>query len=318
MDYENLGNTGLKVSRICLGTGFRGARDDALCRATIARAADLGINFIDVANVYGRGRSERIVGEVLKGRRDQFVVTSKVGSSVGPDPNDRGLSRVHIMREVERSLSQLRTDYLDVYLVHHVDPTTPIEETLRALDDLVHQGKVRYIGCCNFAAWQVCKALWVSDRLSATSFVCVQNFYNLLDRSEERELMPFCRSEELGMMVYSPLAVGLLTGRFRHGQPPPKDTPWGRGRSGFENIMSPAADRVVETLDRIGNERGKTIAQVTLAWVLSHPEVSTAIIGPDRPEHVEENIGGADWILSSEDRAALDDVSAWATNETKR
>jgi len=222
------------------------------------------------------------------------------------------------MREVERSLSRLQTDYLDVYLVHIADPTTPIEETLRALDDLVHQGKVRTIGCCNFAAWQVCKALWMSDRLNLTSFVCAQNYYNLLDRSEERELMPFCRSEGLGMMVYSPLAVGLLTGRFRHGEPSPKDTPWGQSRRGFEEIMSPDADRVVETLSRIGKEQGKTTAQVAVAWVLSHTEVSTAIVGPDRPEHVEENVGGAGWTLSPEERATLDEVSAWAVNGGKR
>jgi aryl-alcohol dehydrogenase-like predicted oxidoreductase len=312
MEYRNFGSTGVQVSALCLGTGFRGNPDDDTCRATIVKALDLGINFIDVANVYQNGRSERIVGEVLRGRRDQFVLTTKVGSPVGRGPHQRGLSRLHIFREIERSLSRLQTDYVDFYLLHQPDPRTPLEETLRALDDLVRQGKVRYTGCCNYAAWQVCKGQWISDRHHLTLFSGVQNYYNLLDRSLEREMMPFCREEGLGIMAFSPLAVGLLTGRFRHGEPPPPDSPWGQGRAGFEKVMSPAADRVVETLRRIGGERGKTPAQVAIAWVLSHPEISAAIIGPDRPEQVEENLGGVGWPLTAQEREALDQVSAWA------
>jgi aryl-alcohol dehydrogenase-like predicted oxidoreductase len=318
MEYRNFGTAGVKVSPICLGTGFRGSPDDATCRATIERAMELGVNFIDCANVYQGGRSERILGETLKGRRDQFVITTKVEGVMGEGPNDRGLSRVHVLREMDRSLSRLQTDYVDLYLLHQPDPTTPIEETLRALDDLVRWGKVRYVGCCNFAAWQVCKALWVSDRLHLTPFVGVQNHYNLLDRAQEQEMMPFCRAEGLGMMTFSPLAVGLLTGGFRHGAPPPPGTPWGQGRGRFEEIMSPAADRAVETLIRIGAERDKTPAQVAIAWVLSHPEISAAMIGPDSPEQVEENIGGAGWTLTAEERAALDEASAWAVTDGKR
>ncbi|MBI3942722.1 MAG: aldo/keto reductase [Chloroflexi bacterium] len=317
MEYRNFGSAGVKVSPICLGTGFRGSPNDATCRATIERAIDHGVNFIDCANIYQGGRSERILGEVLKGRRDQFVITTKVNSPVGQGPNDRGQSRFHIMREIDKSLARLQTDYVDFYLVHQPDPTTPIEETLRALDDLVHGGKVRYIGCCNFAAWQVCKALWTSDRLHLTPFVGVQNPYSLLDRKLEQELMPFCRAEGLGMMTFSPLAVGLLTGRFRHGAPPPAGTPWGQGRPGFEEYMTPAADRVVETLIRTGAARGKTPAQVALAWVLSHPEISAVMLGPDSPEQVEENVGGAGWELAAGERAALDEVSAWAVTNGK-
>lgn len=312
MEYRPFGSTGVQVSAICLGTGFRGCPDEDTCRATVERALDRGVNFIDVANVYHSGRSERIVGEVLRGRRDQFVLTTKVGSPVGRGPHQRGLSRLHILRQIEDSLSRLQTDYVDFYLLHQPDPRTPLEETLRALDDLVRQGKVRYIGCCNYAAWQVCKGLWISDRQHLASFAGVQNYYNLLDRSLEREMMPFCREEGLGIMAFSPLAIGLLTGRFRHGEPPPPDSPWGQGRPGFEEIMSPAADRVVEMLRRIGAGRGKTPAQVAIAWVLSHPEISAAIIGPDRPDQVEENLGGVGWQLTPEEREALDQASAWA------
>ena len=213
MDYRRFGSTGVKVSPICLGSAFRGRPADDVCKATIKQAIDLGVNFIDVANIYQEGHSERLVGEVLKGRRDQFVLTTKVGSSMGTGPNDIGLSRVHILREVEHSLRRLQTDHIDIYLVHQPDPTTPHEETLRALDDLVHQGKVRYLGCSNYAAWQVCAALWTSDHAGLTPFIGVQNHYNLLRRSPERELLPFCREQGLGVMTFSPLAVGLLSGR---------------------------------------------------------------------------------------------------------
>ena len=276
MEYRNFGTAGVKVSPICLGVAFRGRPDKAIQRATIERAIDHGVNFIDCANTYQRGESECVLGETIKGRRDQFVITTKVCEPIGEGPNDRGLSRFHIMREIEKSLSRLQTNYIDIYLLHHVDPTTPIEETLRALDDLVRKGMIRYVGCANFAAWQVCKGLWISDRRNLAPFICVQSHYNLLERSPEREVMPFCRAEGLGMMTYSPLAIGLLTGRFRHGAPPPPNTPWGQGRLGFEEVMSPDADRVVETLIRIGTARGKTPAQVAIAWVLSHPEISAA------------------------------------------
>ena len=318
MEYRNFGVAGVKVSPICLGVAFRGRPDKAIQRATIERAIEHGVNFIDCANTYQRGNSERILGEVIKGRRDQFVITTKVCESINKglndrkEPNDRGLSRFHVMREIEKSLSRLQTDYIDIYLLHHVDPTTPIEETLRALDDLVRQGKVRYIGCANFAAWQVCKALWICARRNLAPFICVQDHYNLLDRSPERELMPFCGAEGLGIMTYSPLAVGLLTGRFRHGVSPPSDTSWAQRRPAFEKAMSPDADRVVETLMRIGTAQGKTPAQVAIAWILSHPEISAAMIGPDTPEHVEENMGGVGWELTDDERAALDEASTWA------
>jgi aryl-alcohol dehydrogenase-like predicted oxidoreductase len=276
----------------------------------VERAIDLGCNFIDTANSYGQGRSERILAKALKGNRDDIILTSKVWSQIGPGPNDWSLSRYHIMREVERSLQRLEMDHLDIYLLHAFDETTPIEETLRAMDDLIRQGKTRYVGCCNFKAWQVCEALWTSDVLNIHSFICIQSQYSLLHRWEiEPELISLCRKYGLGIMTYSPLAIGLLTGRFRRGQAPPPDTPWGKGSYNFEEAMTEQNDRIIQKLIEIGKHHDKTPAQVAIAWILDHPEVTSAIIGPDLPEQVDENFGALDWKLSPEERAALDEVS---------
>lgn len=311
MEYRNFGTAGIKISPVCMGTAFRGRPGDATCRTAIERALDLGVNFVDCANTYQNGRSEQLVGEVLKGRRDQVVLSTKAGEPVGDGPNDRGLSRDHILREVDNSLRRLQTDYIDIYLLHHPDPTTPIEETLGVLDQLHRQGKVRYLGCCNFAAWQVCKARSLSHQEHLASLSVVQNPYHLLDRSLEKEMIPFGAEEGVGIMVYSPLAVGLLTGRFRHGEPPPPDTSWAKRPERFEKRMSPQADRVVEALLDIGQERGKTPAQVAIAWLLSRPAISTVIMGPDHPDQVDENLGAVGWSLSDEEQAKLDAASAW-------
>ncbi len=309
MEYRNLGRAGIKVSRICLGTAFRGAPDEATCLATIDRAIELGINFIDCANAY---RTEEVVGKALRGRRDRVVLTTKVCSPMGDGPNDRGLSRGHILREVENSLKRLQTDYIDVYLAHSVDPCTPIDETLGAFDDLVRHGKVRYIGCSNFPAWRVAKALWTSERCGLHAFTCVQDHYNLLDRRIERELVPLCQEEGLGIMTYSALAVGLLTGRFRHGQPAPAGSLWARQPQRFAQMMTPEADQVVEALQAIGAEHGRTPAQAAIAWVLSRPGITAAMIGPDAPAHVEENVGGCGWELTAAEVELLEHRSAWA------
>ena len=309
MEYRNLGKSGVKVSPICLGTAFRGQKDESVCIRTVEVALDWGCNFVDTANFYGRGWSEQMVGKALKGKRDRVVLTSKVGSPMGEGTNERGLSRYGIMREIEGSLKRLQTDHLDLYLIHQRDPTTPIEETLRAMDDLVRQGKTRYIGCCNFHAWEVAEALWVSDRNGLHPFVTVQSQYNLLHRWEiEPELMPLCRKHGLGMMTYSPLAVGLLSGRFRRGQPPPEGSHWAE-RPGFDGAMTEQNDRIVQTLIQIGRGHDKTPAQVAIAWILDHPEITSPIIGPDRPEHAEEAFGALDWKLTPEERATLDEVS---------
>ncbi|MSR81386.1 MAG: aldo/keto reductase [Candidatus Latescibacteria bacterium] len=317
MEYRKLGRAGVKVSRICLGTAFRafwnGQSDEATSIKVIEKAVELGCNFIDCANYYFAGRCEEVLGKAVAalGNRDDLVITSKAWSPIGEGPNDRGLSRFHIMREVERSLKRLGMDHIDLYLLHHWDADTPLDETLRAMDDLVRQGKVRYVGACNHSAAQVVESLWVAQVGGYDPLFCLQNQYNLLHRREcEPELLPRCRQHGLGMMTYSPLAIGLLSGRFRRGQTPPPNTPWSQGQYEFEKAMTPQADRVVQALIDIAAARGNTPAQVAIAWILDHPEVSAPIIGPDFPEQVEEVFGALEIALSAEERAALDQVSA--------
>ena len=281
MDYVNFGSTGLKVSQLALGLGFRGQKSKDEAQRVIEHAIDRGINLIDCANVYGMmdsrensGSSEIVLGKALKGKRDKVVITSKVCSKIGPEPNDNGLSRYHILREVERSLKRLETDHLDVYLVHGFDASTPLEETMQALDDLVHSGKVRYIGCCNFAAWQVCRTLWISDVKSLTPFICVQNRYNLIHRKLEDEMFGLVREQGLGVMAFSPLAVGLLSGTYVPGQPPPADSHWRRTDRSLDELFQGPSGEAVTTLIDLAKEIGKTPAQLALAWVLLQPEVT--------------------------------------------
>ncbi|MBX2999030.1 MAG: aldo/keto reductase [Caldilineaceae bacterium] len=317
MDYINFGAAGVKVSRLALGLGLRGQSDEAVAARLIDRAIDAGLNLIDCANIYGPmddraniGRSEIVLGKVIKGKRDDLVITSKVASAVGPGPNDRGLSRFHILREVERSLQRLDTDRIDVYLVHVFDETTPLEETVRALDDLVRSGKVRYIGCCNYKAWQVCRALWLADSLHATPFMCVQNPYSLLNRTLENEMFGLVRDRGLGVMAYSPLAVGLLSGAYVPGQPPPAGSLWGTRRADrYASMMAGETGGVIGRVSELAKELGKTPAQLAIAWVLSHPEVTVAITGADTVEQLENNLGGVGWTLDADVRTELDAIS---------
>ena len=317
MEYVNFGKAGVKVSPLALGLGFRGQGDEAAAQRLIEHAIDSGINLIDCANIYGPmddraniGRSEVVLGKAIQGKRDDIVITSKVFSQIGPGPNDAGLSRYHIMREVERSLSRLNTDHIDVYLIHAPDETTPQEETVRAMDDLVRSGKVRYIGCCNHQAWQTCKALWIADRINATPYMCIQNMYNLLNRDLETEMFGLVREEGLGVMCYSPLAVGLLSGVYSPDEPPPEGTLWGtRLRDEFAQRMSGATGEVITALKRLAAELGKTPAQLAVAWVLSHPEVTVAISGSDTIEQLDDTLGGVGWELDAAVRDELDEVS---------
>ena len=317
MEYVNFGKAGVQVSRLALGLGFRGQGDEAEAQRVIEHTIAQGINLIDCANVYGTmddraniGRSEVILGKALKGKRDDVVITSKVASPIGDGPNDQGLSRYHIMREVEKSLTRLDTDHIDVYLVHTFDELTPLEETIRALDDLVCSGKVRYVGCCNYAAWQVCKGLWVADQYNATPYMCVQNQYNLLTRQLEGEMFALVRDQELGVMVYSPLAVGLLSGVYSPDNPAPMGTLWAtRLREQFPAAVQGAASQVISTVIELAAELGVTPAQLALAWVLSHPEITVAITGGDTIEHLNDNIGAVGWTLDDSVRETLDTVS---------
>lgn len=317
MEYVNFGKAGVKVSPLALGLGFRGQGDENAAQRLIEHAIDSGINLIDCANVYGPmddraniGRSEVILGKAIKGKRDDVVITSKVFSHIGEGPNDYGLSRYHIMREIDRSLTRLDTDHIDVYLIHGPDDTTPQEETIRALDDLVRSGKVRYIGCCNHQAWQVCKALWIADSINATPYMCVQNMYNLLNRDLETEMFGLVREEELGVMCYSPLSVGLLSGVYSADEPPPDGTLWARRyREEYDRRMRGATGQVITTLKRLAGELGKTPAQLAVAWVVSHPEVTVAISGSDTIEQLDDTLGGVGWELDAAVREELDEVS---------
>lgn len=318
MQYVNFGSAGVKVSPLALGMGLRGQGDEAAAQRLIEHAIDQGINLIDCANIYGPmddraniGRSEVVLGRAMKGKRDDLVITSKVASAVGAGPNDQGLSRYHILREVDRSLQRLDTDHIDVYLVHVPDATTGQEETMRALDDVVRSGKVRYIGCCNYAAWQVCRALWLADSLHTTPFMCVQNPYSLLNRKLEGEMFGLVRALGLGVMAYSPLAVGLLSGAYRPGQPAPAGSLWAtRRKDWFDKAMQGTVGEVINALHELAGEVGKTPAQLAIAWVLSHPEVSVAISGADTVEQFDEVLGGIGWTLDDEVRRRLDEVSA--------
>ena len=317
MEYINFGKAGVKVSPLALGLGFRGQGDESAAQRLIEHAIDSGINLIDCANIYGPmdnraniGRSEVILGKAIKGKRDDVVITSKVCSRIGEGANDYGLSRYHIMREIDRSLQRLGTDHIDVYLIHVTDNTTPQEETIRALDDLVRSGKVRYLGCCNHQAWEVCKALWIADSINATPYMCVQNMYNLLNRDLETEMFGLVREEGLGVMCYSPLSVGLLSGVYSPDEPPPAGTLWERRyRDEYNRRMSGGTGKVISTLKRLADELGKTPAQLAVAWVVSHPEVSVAISGSDTVEQLDDTLGGVGWELDASVREELDEVS---------
>lgn len=318
MDYINFGSAGVKVSRLALGLGLRGQADESAAQRLVEHAIDQGINLIDCANVYGPmddraniGRSEVVLGRALKGKRDDVVITSKVYGRIGPGPNDTGLSRYHILREVERSLKRLDTDHIDVYLVHAFDGATPLEETLRALDDLVRSGKTRYIGCCNYTAWQVCRSLWVADRLNTHAYMCVQNPYSLLNRRLELEMFGLVRDRGLGVMAYSPLAVGLLSGAYKPGQPAPAGSLWAtRRKDSFGKTMAGVVADVVSTVHGVAADLGKTPAQVAIAWVLSHSEITCAISGADTIEQLDDVLGGVGWSLPTEIRQRLDEASA--------
>ena len=315
MDYVRLGRAGVKVSRLCLGTAFRGYwnghTEEATAIRTVETAIDLGCNFIDCANYYYQGRCEDLLGKAIKGKREDLVVTTKVWSPIGEGPNDQGLSRLAIMREVERSLKRLQIDYIDIYLLHNWDPNTELDETLKAFDDLVRQGKVRYVGACNFTAAQTVEALWTADRGGLDPFFVLQNEYNILQRwGIEPELLPICRQYGMGMLPYSPLAVGLLTGRIRRGETPPADSAWTAGDR-FDAALDEKTEQIIQRLVDIGQAQNKTPAQVAIAWILANDDVTAPIIGPDRPEHVEEVFGALDVEFSAEQLQALDELSQW-------
>ena len=317
MEYVSFGNSGLTVSRMALGLGLRDQHDERQAERLIRRAVDRGITLFDCANVYGLGddravigQAEEILGRALRGTRDDVVITSKVDQPIGPGPNDRGASRYHIMREVERSLRRLATDRIDVYLLHVYDAATPLDEQFRALDDLVRQGKIRYVGVCNYQAWQICQALHVQERINASRLIAAQNPYSLLNRELERELFPFVRDSRVGIMAYAPLAIGLLGGAYRPDAPPSSSTLWARkGPEGLAAALSGRPGEVMRTAFAVAERTGATVAQVALQWVMTHPEISVVITGADTTEQLDDNVGSIGLRLSSDDIDELNRVS---------
>lgn len=312
--YSKMGRTGLKVSVICLGTMLFGDQvNEETARAIVDTCWEAGVNFFDTADVYVQGRSEEVLGRLLKGRRHQAVIATKVQGVMGQGPNDRGLSRAHIMQAVEASLRRLQTDYIDLYQTHWPDYDTPLEETLRALDDLVRQGKVRYVGCSNYPAWYLCKSLWISDVRNLVRFDCAQPRYNLLDRAIEGELLPLCAEEGIGVIPYNPLAGGFLTGKYKRGQPPPEDTRFARRKDLYvprywQDSNFDAVEKLVDAAQRYG----KTPPQLALAWLLHNPVITAPIVGASRPSQIEETLQAVDMTLSEEELAACDGIQVGA------
>jgi len=316
MEYTRLGKTGLKVSRICLGTMTYGSSkwrdwvlDEEATRPFIQRALELGINFFDTADMYSEGESEKVVGRALKdfARREEVVIATKVYNPMGDKPNRSGLSRKYIMHAIDDSLRRLGTDYVDLYQIHRWDMETPIEETLEALHDLVKSGKVRYVGASSMWAWQFAKALYVADLHGWTRFVSMQNHYNLVYREEEREMLPLCRDQGIGVIPWSPLARGFLAGnrtRDKSGETTRSKSDSYARQLYYLDTDFAVADRVVELADR----RSVRPAQVALAWMLHQPGITAPIVGASKPHHLEDAVAALDIRLSEEERHYLEEL----------
>lgn len=312
MEYTRLGSSGLKVSRICLGTmTFGREADEETSFAILDRFVELGGNLIDTADVYSAGASERIIGRWLaqRGLRDSVVLATKVYGQTGSGPNDSGLSRMHIQRAVEASLRRLQTDVIDLYQIHRWDAETPVEETLRALDDLVRQGKVRYIGCSNLKAWQLGVFLHAAERDGLTRFVSLQPVYNALSRAIELELLPLCAEEGLGVLNYNPLAGGMLTGKYRRGGTMPTGARLEAFKGYYERYYTEQALDIVEGFVAAAAERGVTPAQLAVAWVLADPRITCPIVGARNLEQFNDTVQGVNLRLTPEERALIPAVA---------
>jgi aryl-alcohol dehydrogenase-like predicted oxidoreductase len=308
VEYRYFGSTGMRVSAIGLGCNPFGNEVDAAGAARIVnQALDLGVTYLDTADSYFEGRSEEFLGQALKGQRGRAIVATKVSNAMGPGPNDSGTSRKHLMEGIEASLRRLQTDYVDVYQIHSPDRHTPVEETMRALDDIVRQGKARYIGCSNYFEWEVAEAIWTGRSQNLTPFVSCQDFYNLLYRDIEKRMTPFCQKYGLAMIPYFPLAGAMLSGTYKRGVTPPGTR--GAIRPSFKRWDSERNWAVQEQLAAFAQARGWPLPQMALAWLLTRPQLCTVIAGADAPEHIAQNVGALDVKLSSEDLAEIDRIT---------
>ena len=317
MKYRSLGRTGLFVSEICFGAMTFGGRGfwsvvgklgEEEADRLVFRALDEGVNFFDTADVYSEGESERLLGKALGGQRKHIVLATKVRGRAGPGPNDVGLSRGHIMASIDASLQRLGTDYIDLYQIHGFDPLTPFEETLRALDDIVRAGKVRYIGCSNLAAWHIMKALGLSERHNWARFDSLQAYYTIAGRDLEREIVPLLRDQGLGLMVWSPLAGGLLSGKFSKDGSGPEGTR--RASFDFPPVDKDRAFRIIDVMRDIAQRKGVSVPRIALAWLLAHDFVTTVIIGAKNPEQLDDNLGATEVNLDEGELMLLNEVSA--------
>ncbi len=322
MEYKFLGKSGLQISRLSFGTmtfggegTFKHIGDASLVEAQnmVQICIDSGINLFDTADMYSNGKSEELLGKALGAKRDKVLIATKVFFRSGPEIHDVGLSRSHIIKSCENSLKRLNTDYIDLYQLHNFDSLTPLEETISTLDLLIKQGKVRYIGCSNFAGWQVLKALWISDRLGYYPLISQQVYYSMLSRDLENELIPASLDQNLGILVWSPLAFGLLSGKYRRHRPSPSgsrlahmDAP---GTVDWERLY-----KIADVMEEIGNSRGKTIPQVALNWILCRPGITSLIIGARNEEQLKDNLGAVDWKLTEDEVKRLEAVSELPEN----
>lgn len=320
MEYRDLGNSGLKVSALCFGTvtfggtnGFEGMGHTQVKEANklVNLCLDAGVNLFDTADIYSQGDSEIILGKAIEGIRNKMLISSKATFPMGNDVNGYGSSRFHLIEACEASLKRLNTDHIDVYHMHGFDGNTPVEETLRALDDLVTSGKVRYIACSNFSGWHLMKSLSISERYGWSKYISHQVYYSLLNRDYEWELMTLGIDQHIGAMIWSPLASGRLSGKFRRNAPIPKDS---RVAAGNSTVPAAAAEeerlyKIVDELDVIAQETGKSVAQIALNWLLQRPTVSTIIVGARNEEQLAQNLQAVDWNLTTEQVKRLDEAS---------
>ena len=290
MNYRNLGKSGLKVSQLCLGTNnFGGQISEEASLKIVNKALDCGINVIDTANIYMTGKSEEIIGKAVKGRRDEVTIATKLGFGKVEGPNQSGLSRKHIINQVEHSLKSLQTDVIDIYYMHRFDPETPLEETLRTFDYLVRQGKVRYIACSNFAAWQIAKANGICENHDWEKLIAVQPPYNLLQRDIEEDIIPYCQQEGLGILTYTPLMGGFLTGKYSKASPPPAGSRFEYNPRLWKHASQESNFALLEQIENIADDVGIPVSKLAIAWILKNPAITAPIVGASSVEQVEEN-----------------------------
>jgi aryl-alcohol dehydrogenase-like predicted oxidoreductase len=311
MQIRNLGGSGLRVSAVGLGCNNFGQRTDLeTSRKVIHRAIDLGVTLFDTADIYaGQGGSETVLGEVLGNRRKDIVLATKFSKPMASDGTKQGASRRYIMSAVEASLRRLKTDYIDLYQQHDYDPLTPIEETLRALDDLIRQGKVRYIGNSNFPAWRVAEAEYVARAINVNHFISCQDEYSLLVRDIEKDLLPAARQYNLGILPFFPLASGLLTGKYKRGAPAPEDTRFSKSPALRDRYVTPRNDEMAEKLQAFARDRGHSLLELAFSWLAARPQVASVIAGATRVEQLEQNVSAIGWSLSAEEIAEVDKIT---------